>query len=244
VSSALTANAWLRSDAICEGLRIAGPNSILEIGPGLGAMAMRLSRYYDYTGVELDPSSYQILRKKLEVLGRGSAVEDFASIVNGSKFDLVCAFEVLEHICDDVGALRSWRALLKPTGYLMLSVPAHARKFGPLDEFVGHFRRYERAELRAKLEQTGFEVNWIDCHGMLLGQGLHMASNAITRRGARQNSRDEATGASARLLQPSSSVEALFRWAISLPFRWMQRPFRRLDFGSGYVALARVASNE
>jgi hypothetical protein len=83
----------------------------------------------------------------------------------------VVCLNVLEHIEDDHRALVNARALLEPAGgRLILLVPAHARLFSPLDEKMGHFRRYGRADLSASLERAGFEVEsvrWFNMLGML-----------------------------------------------------------------------------
>ena len=55
----------------------------------------------------------------------------------------MCAFEVLEHIDDDALALKQWREYLRPSGWLLLSVPAHQDQYGAADELVGHYRRYD-----------------------------------------------------------------------------------------------------
>lgn len=239
--SALTINAWLRIDAINRGLETAAPRTVLEVGPGLGAMACRLAEKYDYTGVELDPVACEVLRRRLDTAGRGVVLLGTTDLLRGQTYDLICAFEVLEHIEDDVSALESWNSLLTESGYLLFSVPAHADKFGPLDIHVGHYRRYERADLEQKLAQAGFEVARFTIYGMLLGALLNIASNLIARRPLNTRSKQEATGESARFLQPQTATGGFIRWSLALPFRVIQRLFDRSDFGTGYVVLARRA---
>jgi len=72
------------------------------------------------------------------------------------RFDLVCAFEVLEHIEDDAAAVKEWSSRLRAPGWLLLSVPAHQDRYGPFDEMVGHFRRYDPAAMTALLAGCGF----------------------------------------------------------------------------------------
>ena len=67
-------------------------------------------------------------------------------------------FRSLEHIEDDRGALARFAGLLKPGGRLVLVVPAYQALFNPLDANDGHFRRYGRADLNAKLANAGFKV--------------------------------------------------------------------------------------
>ncbi|MBI2308630.1 MAG: class I SAM-dependent methyltransferase [Rhodocyclales bacterium] len=235
----LSTSAWLRMDAIRNAFDIARPVTVLEIGPGLGALACRLAESYDYTGVELDPVSYQILASQLAALGKGEVLQGSPASLHDRQFDLVCAFEVLEHIADDAGALRDWHRLLRQEGHLLLSVPAHVEKFGPLDELVGHFRRYDRMALETLIANAGFDDIRFFSYGFLLGHAIHCISSKIARRRKLPASVSQATGESARFLQPSSMIGGVLRWLAALPFRWLQRPFAASNIGTGFVVLAR-----
>jgi glycosyltransferase involved in cell wall biosynthesis len=84
--------------------------------------------------------------------------------------DAAVCLNVLEHIPDDVGAMRNIYASLAPGGRLVALVPAHPWLFGSLDEQLGHCRRYRKAEFRTKLQQAGFEIEstlWMNAFGML-----------------------------------------------------------------------------
>lgn len=72
------------------------------------------------------------------------------------SFDHLFAFEVLEHIENDADALAEWTRYLQAEGKLLVSVPAHQRKYGKSDELVGHVRRYEKSQLHSLLEGAGF----------------------------------------------------------------------------------------
>lgn len=74
-------------------------------------------------------------------------------------FDSVVCLNVLEHIEDDLFALEQMREVLVPGGKLSLLVPSHQFLYGEFDRAVGHFRRYEKRELKEKLERVGFRVN-------------------------------------------------------------------------------------
>lgn len=74
------------------------------------------------------------------------------------RFDTAVLINVLEHIPDDIGALRAVRGLLRPGGTACILVPAHPALYGSLDANCGHERRYRRSGLRAVIEASGFTV--------------------------------------------------------------------------------------
>ena len=83
-----------------------------------------------------------------------------------SVFDLVCAFDIVEHVDDDDLALSELARVCAPGGAFLLSVPLHPSRWTAFDEFVGHRRRYEPARLLAKLGQHGFAVESSAVYGM------------------------------------------------------------------------------
>jgi glycosyltransferase involved in cell wall biosynthesis len=77
------------------------------------------------------------------------------------RFDTIMAINVLERAGDDRKALRNAHALLEDGGRIIIFVPAGQSLFGSMDRGIGHQRRYEKNELIAKLEESGFEVESI-----------------------------------------------------------------------------------
>ena len=82
--------------------------------------------------------------------------------------DLVCAFDVLEHLDDDRGALAEIRRILKPEGKLVLSVPAWRILWGRQDVLSEHRRRYHKAPLARLLTESGFEIERLSHFNCLL----------------------------------------------------------------------------
>lgn len=236
----LTLNAWLRYDVIRPLIQRLDVGRVLEIGTGQGAMATRLAGRFEYTGLEMDPDSYAETARKLQNLGRGRVVHgDLRALDPDERFDLICAFEVLEHLEDDVEALRRWRSHLDDAGWLLLSVPAFQDRFGPWDEKVGHYRRYERVSITRALEAGGFQDVSIFTVGFPLGLILEPLRDAIARRESASGSLADRTAASGRTLQPPAWAATATRLA-SGPFRLVQRGFLRSDLGTGFVVLARA----
>ncbi|RJP19209.1 MAG: glycosyltransferase [Candidatus Omnitrophota bacterium] len=79
--------------------------------------------------------------------------------LSNHKVDTVICLNVLEHIEDDLNALKNMRALLVPGGRLLLLVPCIKALYGSLDIGLEHFRRYSRNELIERVRQAGFEID-------------------------------------------------------------------------------------
>lgn len=256
---ALPLNAWLRWDLVRR-LLPAGARTILEIGCGQGAMGARLALDHDYLGVEPDGTSFATAQSRLTAVGRGEVRNGMVDDVvpAGEVFDLVCAFEVLEHLEDDAGALAEWSARVRPGGWLMMSSPAFQSRYSYFDKVAGHYRRYEPMALKQLFEDTGLVEVEVVAYGAGLGQMLETARNVVGRRilktgasGAGGGHGSIASGVitpptaeeiaasttgSGRLLQPPAAL-GLLTQAASAPFRQIQRRFPTK--GTGLVARGR-----
>ena len=240
-SPPLTPSAGLRWDVVSRELDSLRPTSVLEFGCGQGAVGARLASRAEYVGVEPDSRSHAVAASRIEPLGGTVLLGDHTAVDSAAEFDLVCAFEVLEHIKDDEEAVVAWRGFIKPGGHLLLSVPAWQHRFGPTDRQVGHFRRYDPETLKELLGQAGFRDVRTILYGWPLGYALETVRNAVARRQLRDStdadSMADRTAASGRFRQPkdSSALGSVIAATVS-PFRLAQRmqPTR----GVGLVAVA------
>lgn len=235
----LALNAWLRYDCIARSLaELPGVDSVLEIGPGLGAVGARLARRYGYVGLEPSKTSCAIAKSRIEPLGGTVICGDVKALEPSDMFAVACAFEVIEHIEDDAGALRLWRKHIRPGGWIMLSTPPFQGRFGPLDRASGHFRRYEPDWMAELLVQTGFKDPRIWLYGFPLGYALEAARNTLAAFSrTEQKSLAEHTEASGRWWQPPDWLAPVTQ-AATYPFRLIQRPFLGTRYGTGLFALA------
>jgi SAM-dependent methyltransferase len=236
----LTPNAWLRFDVLSRVVP-ACVVDVLEVGCGQGALGVRLAQRFSYLGVEPDAASFAVAQRRIAEIGRGEVRNIAVADLGAETFDMVCAFEVLEHIEDDVAAVREWSKRLRHNGWLVLSVPAYQHRFGPADELVGHFRRYDPDALTELLRANGFSEIEVYHYGAPLGYLLEAGRNAVGRRRLAKTtaSVEERTAGSGRLLQPSNGLRGVgTRWATA-PFRLAQRAFP--NTGPGLVVRARFA---
>lgn len=131
----------------------------LEIGSGLGDHAAEwASLGVGITASEADPGRLAYLRSRFDGDGRVAVREVRVPIDVTAEHSAVVAVNVLEHIQDDVRALRSFRGLVREGGHVVIVVPAFPFAFSRFDAEIGHFRRYRRGSLRAAMEAADLEV--------------------------------------------------------------------------------------
>ena len=117
-------------------------DAIVDFGAGTGTFAVAMqSADYQVTCVELDKT----LRNRLSEMGL--SVFDTMSLLQPNSVDYIYSFNVLEHIEKDYEAIASLERILKPSGTLLLYVPAFQLLFSGMDAKVGHFRRYRKNHL-------------------------------------------------------------------------------------------------
>jgi SAM-dependent methyltransferase len=213
---------------------------VLEIGCGQGAVGSRLAaRFSSYTGVEPDPESAALARERVEPCG-GRIVSDLTEY-DGPPAGVLCAFEVLEHLEDDLDALRSWVRSAAPGALVVVSVPADPHRFTTTDTLVGHFRRYTDDALRGLLEGAGLEHVTLRRYGFPVAYVLEDVRNVIASRrfaGTADDPIEDRSHTSGRLLQPRRQWEGAARRLVTKPFRvWQDAVPGR---GPGLVAAGRV----
>jgi SAM-dependent methyltransferase len=129
---------------------------ILDVGCGTGANLLMLSQYGDAEGVDISEDALAFCRERgLERVRQGAGE---ALPYDDNTFDLVTAFDVVEHMDDDLVGLREMYRVLRPGGHALLFVPTFMFLWGLQDDVSNHRRRYRMPELRRVLTQAGFEV--------------------------------------------------------------------------------------
>jgi SAM-dependent methyltransferase len=184
----------------------------LEIGPGLRPRLPVAGTHF------LDLSPPVVARLSADG-GLAQAGEITALPFADASFDLVAAFDVVEHVEDDRRVFSELTRVLKSGGRLIFSVPLHPAHWTEFDDYVGHARRYEPAVLQA----------------MIAGHGLAVEKSVVF--GMQSNN--------PRLLR--FAVQGLTRHpvAASRCYNWLFFPLglllqRRLNFTDGLMDLAKI----
>lgn len=223
-------------------LRRLKPRDFIEIGAASGHMAqwMSDSMKMDGIAVEISPTALEMLQERLNGNDRVRIFDQDSRHLDASA-DVVLSMEVLEHIEDDDSALKNWFDLIRPGGHLLLSVPAHQRRFSAEDEMVGHFRRYDKRPLARQLTRIGFEQPRILSYGFPLGLVLKQLRTRVATKSLADDtrSRQERTEASGVERKRWLSLRWMMNDVVMLPFHLLQMPFLSFDWSDGYIAVAR-----
>jgi len=226
--------------------------AIMEVGAGTGDISAFLARELPksqvtvvessgYAAVKLQErfSSFPNIELKLQRLDQMRQ--------SSSSFDLALAFEVLEHIENDVALLNDIKGKLTAGGYLILSVPAYMSKWQTQDVASGHIRRYEELELRSKLKNT---VELID-YGFPLTSLMRPVREIFYRDKGQNDDQDMSTetisdktalsGIGNRLL---SAKYTFLVSAILTPFFLLQVMFKQFRLGDGFVVVAQKTDSD
>ena len=157
------ASFWFRArnQLILWALQKYCPNvhSLLEIGCGTGYVLSGISKSFPQAklyGGEIFTAGLEFAAARLP------SVEfmqmDARNIPFQEEFDVIGAFDVLEHIADDNAVLLQVYEALKPGGFLLLTVPQHQWLWSPVDTYSCHERRYEASDLHQKIQKAHLKI--------------------------------------------------------------------------------------
>ncbi|HZU51693.1 MAG TPA: class I SAM-dependent methyltransferase [Sphingomicrobium sp.] len=140
---------------------------ILEIGCGTGHNLLMLSGFGHVEGLELDDEARALSEKRLGRKVMSAPLPQLEGVPD-RHYDLIGAFDVIEHIDDDVAALESIARKLRPGGRFIMTVPAHQWMWTAHDEVNHHKRRYSKSRLRALVEQSPLKLQRLGYFNSLL----------------------------------------------------------------------------
>jgi SAM-dependent methyltransferase len=164
---------------------------VCEVGSGIGNMSALFLDNAPELLVLTDTDPYYREALEQQFAGRQDVVVEELTLPDstaGDRFqefrlDTVVALNVIEHIGEDVEALRCIRSMLRPRGRAVILVPALERLFGSLDKALGHHRRYTRRSIRERMRQAGFRVERVFYFNLLgtLGWWLNARVRKVPR---------------------------------------------------------------
>jgi SAM-dependent methyltransferase len=139
---------------------------ILEAGCGPGGNLPMLDKFGNVCALEPYAPAADIARSRGNWLIKSGGLP--SGIDYDGPFELIAAFDVIEHVEQDVEALAALRTRLGPNGRLLMTVPACPWLWSAHDEHNHHFRRYTRAHLATCLRNAGYEIERISYFNSLL----------------------------------------------------------------------------
>lgn len=216
----------------------------LDVGAGNGKFLKTLLDM-ELEGESIDVSSKAVELAKKQFINEKSVYVHLADLLTyhpQKQYDVVFCFEVLEHIPNDLLALKKIFSLLKPGGTLVLSVPAHRSFWSTIDDIKGHYRRYEKIEIIEKISQAGFSINQILTFGFPILSFLRLFS----KNGRFVKSKTLHLDKNSRGQESSIQQEYNPRFKILFGNEFLLYPlfkimdlFTKTDLGFGYIAVCR-----
>jgi SAM-dependent methyltransferase len=158
---------------------------ILDVGCAIGNITQFYADREQVIGVDVVAEELEVARERFA----GKRFEAYQMDVSSPELlrfkdrnlDTAVCLNVLEHVEDDVHALRNMRDTLAPGGRICLLVPCNKWLFGPMDAIDHHYRRYTRDEMNAKLEEAGLTIEHQNYFNML-GIAAWFLQNRVLRR--------------------------------------------------------------
>jgi SAM-dependent methyltransferase len=144
--------------SIIDHLPLANAPSILEVGSGTGGNLQMLSRFGTVSAVETDTEARKIAEAATGIKFTAGSLPDSIPFPH-QAFDLVAAFDVIEHIDDDLGSIEALYRATKPGGWFIATVPAYSWMWSEHDVKLHHKRRYTRGPFASIVRAAGFRVS-------------------------------------------------------------------------------------
>jgi SAM-dependent methyltransferase len=159
---------------------------IMEIGCGPGHNLSMLAQFGHVDAVELDDEARAMAEQRL---GRSVSSAPLPELIGvpDRHYDLISAFDVIEHVDDDAAALAAISAKLKPDGKFIMTVPAHQWMWSAHDVVNHHKRRYSKRALRQLIEDSPLRLDKIGYFNSILFP-LAVAERLASRLRGKENS--------------------------------------------------------
>lgn len=131
---------------------------ILNVGAATGATSEMLSKFGEVTSLEYDEFCCKFLKEKTGIEAINASLTDLP--FEDDSYDIICAFDVIEHIEDDIKAIEEIHRVLKPNGKYFLTVPAFQSLWSNHDVINHHFRRYRKNQFNKLIVNNKLKINY------------------------------------------------------------------------------------
>lgn len=212
-----------------------GAVRILNVGCGTGRSTEYLSTFGEVISVDSDSFCCEFTRNKtgIEIIHASADALPFAD----ASFDLVCAFDVIEHIENDARAVQEMKRVCKTNGTILITTPAFMSQWSYHDVVNHHFRRYRMGELRKLFRQVpdgteGFSSYfncWLFLPVLLVRKTMNLLNDQKRRKGTGSDFETFVPGQFNGLLHAVMTSENLFLgnkiplpFGVSLIFTWLK----------------------
>jgi SAM-dependent methyltransferase len=209
---------------------------VLEVGCGTGNVLRALRQACPdgkVVGLELWFDGLRFAQQR----SPGPLVQgDVRNCPFGRPFDLIGMFDVLEHIPQELETLTALREALAPEGILMLTVPAHQYLWSYFDEAAHHCRRYSSRDIRARLTEAGFEVEFLSPFMTCIFPIVWLVRKMSARPG--RHGFDDARALASKEFRVIPLLNGLLTGLLNLEAAWLSHG-HRLPIGTSLIVVAR-----
>ncbi len=217
-------------EQVIQRLNLPKNAQILEAGCGTGGNLQMLSRHGQVSAMELEEIACQLAnQRQVTQVKRGSLPDNIPFTL---QYDLILILDVIEHLDDDLSAIKALYYKLKPGGYLLITVPAYRFLWSEHDDINHHKRRYRLKGLKQVVKKAGYELNYGSYFNTFLFPVV-----AIVRVLAKLLPKQNNNQLSSDLVVPSKPVNQILKWLFAGE-RYFINKFP-LPFGVSVLILAR-----
>jgi len=209
---------------------------VLEVGCGTGNVLRALRQACpdgSVVGLELWFDGLRFAQQR----SAGPLVQgDVRNCPFGKPFDLIGMFDVLEHIPQELDTLTALREALAPEGRLILTVPAHQYLWSYFDEAADHCRRYSAQNIRARLTEAGFEVEFLSQFMTCIFPIVWLVRKISGHR--QQSGSEDARALASKEFRVLPLINGLLTRLLNLEAFWLSRG-HHLPIGTSLIVVAR-----
>lgn len=218
---------------VISGLDLSLDARILDIGTSTGTN-LRLLRGLGFTHFEgVDMSSESVRWCESKGLGHVTVGDVCDLPYPDASFDLILATDIIEHVDDDTAALREIQRVIKPDGFVLITVPAFMSLWGLQDDVSQHKRRYRSRQVLARVRGAGLHVVRSFYFNYLLFVPIWLARQIIRLLGLKLQSENEVNAS-----WLNSILKAIFRVDVATA------PYLKPPFGVSYLMVARKTRSD